>query len=134
MARHRHEIPTHLNVEDKAFFGLSVRQVLCLVSGLSASYAIWSQWPDAPVAPRLGLAALNFLVAAAFALIRPGGRGLEEWVFVALHYAATPKASIWRAREPDPTDWQPGRTAWAEYTPRLAWPPTVDPVREEATR
>ena len=24
----RHEIPTHLNVEDRAFYGLSVRQVM----------------------------------------------------------------------------------------------------------
>ena len=31
MPRRRHEIPTHLNVEDKAFVGLSVRQLMNLI-------------------------------------------------------------------------------------------------------
>ena len=123
MARQRHEIPTHLNVEDKAFFGLSIRQVLYLVSGLSASYALWNQWPNAPLGLRLGLASANLLVTLAFILIRPGRRGLEEWAFVALHYLATPKTSTWRPREPDPVDWRPGRSAWAELSPRLNWQP-----------
>ena len=122
MARQRHEIPTHLNVEDKAFFGLSVRQVLYLVSGLSASYAIWNQWPDLPVGLRLGLALANLLVTLAFALIRPGRRGLEEWAFVVLHYVAIPKASVWRPRDPSPADWRPTKAAWEELAPRLSWP------------
>ena len=130
MSRLRHEIPTHLNVEDKAFFGLSVRQVLFLVSGLAGSYAIWSQWPEWPVALRLALAAANFLFSAAFALIRPGRRGLEEWAFVALHYFAIPKASVWQAREPDPVDWLPAKSAWAEYAPQVAWVPVESETLE----
>ena len=132
MVRHRHEIPTHLNVEDKAFFGLSVRQVSYLVSGLSAGYALWNQWPELPVALRLGLPAATFLAALAFALLRPGRRGLEEWVFVVLHYVATPKASTWRPAEPTPADWRPRKTAWAELTPRPAWLPAQAGGREES--
>lgn len=134
MSRPRHEIPTHLNVEDKAFFGLSVRQVLFLVSGLAGSYGLWSQWPDWPVAPRLVIAAANFLLAAAFAVIRPGRRGLEEWAFVVLHYLATPKASVWQASEPDPAEWLPGRSAWAEYAPRVAWAPVEAETKPEVPR
>ncbi len=121
MTTRRHEIPTHLNVEDKAFFGLSVRQVLFLVSGLSASYALWSQWPELPAALRLGLAAATLIGAIAFVLVHPGRRGLEEWAFVALHYAATPKVATWRPREPDPAAWRPAKSAWAELTPTVTW-------------
>ena len=117
----RHEIPTHLNVEDKAFYGLSVRQVLSLICGLSASYALWSQWPELAAALRLGLAAATLIGAIAFALVRPGRRGLEEWAFVALHYAATPKVATWRPREPDPAAWRPAKSAWAELTPTVTW-------------
>ena len=120
MAR-RHEIPTHLNVEDKAFYGLSVRQVMYLTTGCATAYALWNQWPDAPPALRLGAALGCLLLAAALALVRPGGRGLEEWAFVALHYAATPKRAVWRVAEPAVADWRPGASAWQELTPGVAW-------------
>ena len=42
----RHEIPTHLNVEDRAVYGLSVRQLTYLVVGSSGGYQLWSAWPD----------------------------------------------------------------------------------------
>jgi hypothetical protein len=117
----RHEIPTHLNVEDKAFFGLTVRQVMHLTIGLAGGYAVWNQWPDLPAALRLGLAGVGLAQAVALALFRPGGRGLEEWAFVALHYTALPKASVWRPREPERADWRPGAGGWEAWTPTLAW-------------
>lgn len=145
----RHEIPTHLNVEDKAILGLTVRQLTVLTVGLSSGYALWSGWPELAVGVRAGLALTCVLLAAALALLRPRGRGLEEWAFVALHYLATPKSSTWRPREPDPATWRPARAAWEELDPRLAWGPArsasaalgagaeregVDPVqREELT-
>ena len=55
MSRHRHEIPTHLNVEDKAFYGFSARQVMYVTVGLSGSYALWNQWPGVPLLLRLTL-------------------------------------------------------------------------------
>ena len=121
MAQQRHEIPTHLNVEDKAFFGLSVRQVMVLTVGLSAGYGLWTGWPDLPPFLRGGLAAVGLLLATVLALVRPHGRGLEEWLFVALHYARTPKASVWRPREPDRAHWETSGGAWAEVAPRLSW-------------
>ena len=41
MASLRHEIPTHLNVEDRALFGLSVRQLALLLAGCAAAYAAY---------------------------------------------------------------------------------------------
>ena len=122
MAR-RHEIPTHLNVEDRAVLGLTVRQLAVLIVGLASGYALWSGRPELAPGVRAGLALACVLLGAALALVRPRGRGLEEWAFVALHYLATPKASTWRPREPDPAAWRPAGAAWAELDPRLSWGP-----------
>jgi hypothetical protein len=121
VALRRHEIPTHLNVEDRAVYGLSVRQLTFLIAGASSGYAAWSEWPDLPVELRAAAAALCVLLAATFALLRPGARPLEEWAFAALHHAATPKRALWRVAEPDPADWRPTAAAWAELAPRAAW-------------
>ena len=121
-ARWRHEIPTHLDVQDKAFCGLSVRQVLYLTSGVAASYGLWQQAAGLPGGLRLGLTAACLLLVAAVALVRPGGRGLEEWTFVALHYAAVPKAAVWRPRAPAPELWRRGAggDGWEESPLRAA--------------
>jgi hypothetical protein len=121
MARLRHEIPTHLNVEDRAVYGLSVRQLTYLIAGSSGGYACWTSWPDLPDELRGAAAAFCLLVAAVVALLRPGGRGLEEWAFAALHHLATPKRALWRVPEPDPATWRPAVAAWVELAPRAAW-------------
>lgn len=121
LARHRHEIPTHLGVEDKAYFGLSVRQVMVLTIGCSAAYALWNQWPEASTVLRIGLAAVIVIFSALLALVRPYGRGLEEWAFVGLHYAAIPKTSVYRPMEPEIADWRPTAAGWVEIAPDLHW-------------
>ena len=117
-----HEIPTHLNVQDRLFLGLTARQALFLMVGLSAGYGLWEQWPTLPTPLRMGLAGACVLVAAVFALWQPGRRPIEEWCFAALHYAATPKASVWRPRDPT-ADTAHGDRPWQELDgpPRLAW-------------
>ena len=117
----RHEIPTHLNVEDKAFYGLTARQVMLLIAGASSGYGLWNQWPDLPMPLRIGLAVSCLVLAAAIAFVRPYGRGLEEWAFVALHYITLPKASVWRSREIDVNEPMGAETSWAELSPRIQW-------------
>lgn len=126
MPRRRHEIPTHLNVEDKAFAGLSVRQLMNLIVGVSTAYSLWNAWPDLPLPVRSGLAVTCLAVALILTLVRPGGRPLDAWAFVGLHYLATPKLSVWRPREPDPADWQLGQGSWEELDARLSWKPATD--------
>ena len=121
MARQRHEIPTHLNVADKAFYGLSVRQAMYLITGFSGAFGLWSQWPDVPTAVRIALAAFCLLSATALAVIRPGGRGIEEWAFVALRYLALPKVCLWRPRDPDLAVWRSAEARWAELAPQVTW-------------
>lgn len=123
MTLQRHEIPTHLNVEDKVFAGLTVRQVMFLTAGAASGYGLWNQWPALPLGPRLGLALACALLAAVVALVRPHGRGLEAWAFVILHYLAVPRVCTWHLPEPDPAKWRPAATAWAELAPPLSWQP-----------
>jgi len=120
MTRLRHEIPTHLNVEDRALFGLSMRQVMIVMSGASASYALWSQWPDLATSVRVALAASCFVAAVVLALIRPARRSIDEWAFVAVRYLASPRVSVWRPRGGDAS----ARTSagrWEELDAQVHW-------------
>ena len=122
MALQKHEIPTHLNVEDRAFFGLSVRQFTDLIAGLAGTYSLWHTAASWPPALRIGATVLSLAIAVAVGLLKPGGRRLEQWLFVWLHYLVTPRRAGWRPRRPEPRDWRPAGRAWAELNPQLSWP------------
>ena len=100
MTTERHEIPTHLNVEDRAFYGLSARQVTLLTVGCASAYAVWNQWLGLPLVLRLALVVACLAVALVLALVRPYGRSLDEWTFIALRYLSVPKTAVcmWRRR------------------------------------
>lgn len=102
----RHEIPTHLDVADRAFAGLTVRQLLTLAAGLALAYGAASDLP-LPLAPRLGLAAAALVVTVLIAVWHPGGRPAEEWAFVLLRYASIPRVAVWRPRECELDDAEP---------------------------
>ena len=126
----RHEIPTHLEVEDKILGTLTVRQLLFLAVGLSLSYGLWgllhqlavSPGHHQPVVAQLALAAVPALCMLVLALAQPGGRPLEEWLLAIARYAGQPKVCIWRPlaeEEGDEGDGEaPERVAGA--TPRLS--------------
>ena len=122
MAALRHEIPTHLNVEDKPFYGLSARQFADLIGGLGGTYSLWNQTVAWPAAARLAVTLLSLALALAVAVLKPGGRRLEAWLFVALHYWVTPKLAVWRRPNPVAQEWTAERREWAELAPiRPSW-------------
>lgn len=118
----RHEIPTHLEVEDKILFGLTLRQGLIAIVGLSLSFWLWRVLSTVTIPPGdvthsgmrsqqlraagehlsvvvvLVLAGVPALFALALAWCQPFGRPLEEWLFAALRFAALPKRYLWRPR------------------------------------
>ena len=117
----RHEIPTHLNVEDKAFLGLSVRQFMDLCAGLAGSYGLWNQWPALPAGLRLAIALAALALAVSMALLRPGGRRLEEWAFALLRYLIVARTSIWSATGSGPRERRAPDGAWEDLHPRVSW-------------
>ncbi len=125
MVKH-HEVPTHLNVEDKVMFGLTVRQFLYMLVGSSASYTLWEQSATLGIAVQVAVAALCASVTLAFALLRPADRPLEEWLAAGLTYAATARKTTWRSANPELRDWRPAGDAWQELAPALVWAEDVD--------
>jgi len=93
----RHEIPTHLNVEDKAFAGLTMRQLMTVAVGLGLAYGAASELPlPMPAQAAVAIAVLTFV--AVLTLWRPAGRPLEDWAFILLRYWAIPRVAVWRTR------------------------------------
>lgn len=121
MSTTRHEIPTHLAVEDRAIMGLPVRQVALLLAGACLAYGIWTGWDQLADMPRGMVAGLCCLALAALALVRTLGRGLADWLFVLLRYVAAPKAATWRRRDPARTGQRAESARWADLTPGRAW-------------
>jgi hypothetical protein len=121
MPRTQHEIPTHLSVEDKVLLGLTVRQLLYLMVGCSLGYGFWGQSPHVAEGLRLALAAACVLVAATFALIRPLGRSLEEWLVAGVCYAVTPRRTTWQPPAVRSASWRPTTGDWQELAPTLDW-------------
>jgi len=96
----RHEIPTHLEVPDSAFFGLTMRQLLSAAIGLALAFGAVNDLP-LPFGARLTAAAIVLLATAALVLWRPAGRPIEEWAFVLLRYWSLPRVSVWRPSSGD---------------------------------
>lgn len=128
MRRH-HEVPTHLNVEDKVLFGLTVRQFLYMLVGSSVTYTLWEQSVGLAAAARIVIAAACVVITLAFALLRPAERPLEEWLAAALVYAASARRSTWQPIEPQPADWRPSAGGWQDLAPSLSWAEDVGESR-----
>lgn len=94
----RHEIPTHLNVEDKAFAGLTMRQLMTVAVGLGLAYGAASELP-LPMPVQAAVAVSVLVAVAVAALWRPAGRPMEDWAFVLLRYWAIPRVAVWRTRQ-----------------------------------
>jgi len=125
----RHEIPTHLNVEDKAFAGLTMRQLMTAAVGLGLAYGVASE-PPLPMAIRLAAAGVVLLLVALLALWRPAGRALEDWAFVLLRYWAVPRVAVWRPRRVE-IDETVAAPAYQVVVPEPAWALNSTLTREE---
>lgn len=119
----RHTIPTHLNVEDTFLWGMSNRQVMYLVAGAASTYAAWEQLQRAPTVLQWGVALAVAVLALALTFVRHGGRPLDEYAFVVLHYRLLPRRSTWSVSERGlraDTSISPARVS---YRHELAWRP-----------
>ena len=95
MSLEPHEIPTHLDTPDRAFFGLTLRQIMVLSVALGSVFAVIDSLGMPLAVPAALFCAVSGLLVA---FVQPLGRPFEEWLFVMLRYAATPRRATWRPR------------------------------------
>ncbi len=118
-------VPNHLDVEDTFVFGLSMRQCLLLFLGAVSSSLLYLTLLDAIPDPGLAVttgaagALLFFGGILLAALLRVGGRWIEEWGVVTLLYLSRPRIALWRFAPPEP---EPRRAGWLGRATRQ--PPT----------
>src|SRR6266540_7416663 len=95
----RHEIPNHLDVQDRLVAGLTARQLALVLCGLTLAHGAWSRLEHVAWLPLAARAAAAVAVAACFlaiALVRPQGTGLDRWAFALLRHATAPAVCVWR--------------------------------------
>lgn len=91
----RHEIPTHLEVQDRILGPLTTRDALFLLTGAAAAYGLGTE-KSLPLDARVPLGALAAIGSAALALVRVDGRPLDEWLSSLVAYLASPRRASWR--------------------------------------
>ena len=71
-----HEVPTHVQAEDKALLWFTFPQVVAMVAVCAVAYGVYRYFPFGPSGFKLGLAILLGAVGVAMTVGRVGGRGL----------------------------------------------------------
>ena len=127
-----YELPTHLQVEDQLIAGLTARQLVRLAIGVSLAYAALDQATWLPDELRLALAGGLAVLGVLFALVRPWGRPLDQWLLAAVLFVVLPRRLAWRPGAV-PLQGSPREQAgWAELELDPAWLTTAPDRRQEA--
>ena len=71
-----HEVPTHVQAEDKALLWFTFPQVVAVVATCAVAYGVYRYFPFGPSGLKLGIAILLGTVGIAMTVGRVGGRGL----------------------------------------------------------
>ena len=71
-----HEVPTHVQAEDKVLLWFTFPQIVAVVAVCAVSYGAFHYLPFGPVEVRLGLAIVLGIVGIAMTVGKIGGRGL----------------------------------------------------------
>ena len=71
-----HEVPTHVQAEDRVLLWLTFPQIVAVVAVCAVSYGAYRYFPVGPAEFRLGVAALMGIFGIAMTVGRVGGRGL----------------------------------------------------------
>ena len=71
-----HEVPTHVQAEDRVLLWLTFPQIVAVVAVCAVSYGVYRYFPVGPSEFRLGVAVLLGALGIAMTVGRVGGRGL----------------------------------------------------------
>lgn len=103
-----HEIPTHLQVEDKLVFGLTARQILVLALAACLAYLGFQQtYLDLPgfggrevlLPLRITLGIVPLVGGVIITFVRVLGRPLEQWAMVWWRYQTIPHRYLWQGAQ-----------------------------------
>ncbi|MDQ6673825.1 MAG: PrgI family protein [Chloroflexota bacterium] len=129
-----YELPTHLQVEDQLIAGLTARQLVRLVIGASLAYGVWDQVRWLPDEFRLVLAAVLAILGVLFALLRPSGRPLDQWLVAGLLFVGLPRRLVWQPGIEPSRQSSRDQAGWAELELHPEWlEPDSDRQRERST-
>ena len=71
-----HEVPTHVQAEDKALLWFTFPQIVAVVATCAVAYGAYRYFPFGPSGLKLGIAVLLGIVGIAMTVGKVGGRGL----------------------------------------------------------
>ena len=71
-----HEVPTHVQAEDKALLWFTFPQIVAVVATCAVAYGVYRYFPFGPSGLKLGIAILLGVVGIAMTVGKVGGRGL----------------------------------------------------------
>ncbi|MDE2778373.1 MAG: hypothetical protein OXI91_01670 [Chloroflexota bacterium] len=71
-----HEVPTHVQAEDKALLWFTFPQVVAVVAVCAVSYGVYRYFPFGPSGLKLAVAVLLGAAGVALTVVKVGGRGL----------------------------------------------------------
>jgi hypothetical protein len=134
----RHEIPTHLDVQDRILGPLTARDALFLLTGAAAAYGLGTE-SRLPLDLRIPLGAVAATLSAVLALVRVDNRPLDEWLASLAAYLVTPRRATWRpcrtAAEPESREARGWRhrmpaTRWSDDSRGGAAAPAIGTVRQ----
>ena len=72
-----HEVPTHVQAEDKVLLGFTFPQIVAVTAVCAISYGAYRYAPVGPSEVRMGIAAVFGLVGIAMVVGKMGGRRLQ---------------------------------------------------------
>ena len=71
-----HEVPTHVQAEDKVLLGFTFPQIVAVVATCAISYGVYRYFPFGPSGLKLGIAIVLGITGVALTVGKVGGRGL----------------------------------------------------------
>ncbi len=71
-----HEVPTHVQAEDKVLLGFTFPQIVAVVAVCAVAYGVYRYFPLGPAEFRLGIAIVFGVAGIALTVGKVGGRGL----------------------------------------------------------
>lgn len=114
----RYQVPQFIEVEDKIFGQLTLKQFLYVSGGAAIGFILWSSLPQF-LALLIGLPVVGFFLALAF--YQSNGRPFILTVESAVKYFFATKLYIWKKAEKKPEAVAVEKNAAAElYVPKLS--------------